>query len=656
MCGFVGFVSAGTQLADAHSVLERMGNAIRHRGPDDSGVWTDSVSGIGLVHQRLSIVDLSAAGHQPMYSESGRFVIAFNGEIYNHQELRAWFLAETGQSPIWRGHSDTESLLACIEAFGLERTLQRSVGMFALALWDREANTISLARDRLGEKPLYYGFFNGTLLFGSELQALKVHPHFSAQVSRSALSLFMRFGYVPAPRSILCGVNKLLPGTWLTIPRDSLSSGSLPGPVQYWSLPQVISEAHVQRFTGDDTSAIQALETLLTDAIRLQQVADVPLGAFLSGGVDSSLIVSLMQAQSSRPINTYTIGFHEKEFDEAKHAAAVARHLGTQHHEVYLSGADALSLIPKLAGIYDEPFADASQVPSRLVCEIARSSVTVALSGDAGDELFGGYNRYLMAGRIWGRLSKVPRPMRRAAAKLMSLVPSKHWENIYGASRGLLSSHWQVSQPVDKINKLIELLPVESAHALYKNLVSQWKSPEKLVLAGGSPSSLLDDVANEIPELGLEEWMMFMDALTYLPDDILVKMDRAAMSVSLETRVPLLDHRVVEFAARLPLNLKVRDGQGKWILRQILYQHVPRELIERPKTGFGIPLGQWMRGPLREWAEALISESRLKSEGFLDAHIVRQRWDEHMSGRRDWQHQLWNVLMFQSWLDEFNRP
>lgn len=655
MCGFAGFVSARTQLADARSVLERMGSAIRHRGPDDSGIWSDSVSGVGLIHQRLSIVDLSAAGHQPMHSDSGRFVIAFNGEIYNHHELRAWFVAETGRTPSWRGHSDTESLLTCIEAFGLERTLHRSVGMFAFALWDREANAISLARDRLGEKPLYYGVFNGTLLFGSELQALKFHPHFSAQVSRGALSLFMRFGYVPAPHSILSGVNKLLPGSWLTIPRDSLSSGTLPSAVQYWSLPQVMREAHVQPFTGDDSSAIQALEALLFDAIQLQQVADVPLGAFLSGGVDSSLIVSLMQAQSSRPINTYTIGFHEKEFDEAKHAAAVARHLGSQHHEIYLSGADALSLIPKLAGIYDEPFADASQVPSRLVCEMARSSVTVALSGDAGDELFGGYNRYLMAARIWGRLSKVPRPMRRAAANLMTLVPTKRWEKIYGASKGVLPSRWHVSQPADKINKLIELLPVESPYALYKNLVSQWKSPEKLVLDGGTPISLLDEVANEIPELGLEEWMMFMDAQTYLPDDILVKMDRAAMSVSLETRIPLLDHRVVEFAARLPLNLKIRNGQGKWILRQILYRYVPRELIERPKTGFAIPLGQWMRGPLREWAEALISESRLKSEGFLDAGLVRKRWDEHMSGRRDWQYQLWNVLMFQSWLDEFNR-
>jgi asparagine synthase (glutamine-hydrolysing) len=655
MCGFAGFASTGAQLGDAHSVLERMGNAIRHRGPDDSGIWVDPVESVGLVHRRLSIVDLSAAGHQPMKSESGRFMIVFNGEVYNHLELRDWLAVKTVRAPEWRGHSDTESLLACIEAFGLEQTLKRSVGMFAIALWDRETCSLSLARDRMGEKPLYYGVFNGTLLFGSELHALKVHPQFSSQVSRSALSLFMRFGYVPAPHAILEGVSKLPPGSWVTIPRASLASGTLPPAVRYWSLPQVVREGHEQPFTGNDASAIEMLDGLLTDAIRLQQVADVPLGAFLSGGVDSSLIVSLMQAQSSRPVNTYTIGFQEKEFNEAKHAAAVARHLGTQHHEVYLSGADALKVIPKLGNIYDEPFADASQVPSRLVCEMARGSVTVALSGDGGDELFGGYNRYLMAGQLWNRMSKVPRPLRQAAASALGQVSPQRWERLYGAAKGLLSSRWQVSQPADKIHKLIELLAVQDPHALYKNLVSQWKSPESLVLGGGSPVSLLDAGIDNMPSLAFEEWMMLMDAQTYLPDDILVKMDRAAMSVSLETRVPLLDHRVVEFAARLPLHLKIRDGQGKWILRQILYQHVPREMIERPKTGFAIPLGQWMRGPLREWAETLLSESRLASEGFLDASLVRQRWEEHLSGRRDWQYQLWNVLMFQSWLEEFSR-
>lgn len=655
MCGIAGFASANTCLDGAHSVLERMGNAIRHRGPDDSGIWNDPASGVGLVHQRLSIVDLSAAGHQPMHSYSGRLVIAFNGEIYNHLELRAWFVAETGRTPIWRGHSDTESLLTCIEAFGLERTLQRSVGMFAIALWDRETGSLSLARDRLGEKPLYYGVFNGTLLFGSELHALKVHPQFSSQVSRSALSLFMRLGYVPAPHSILEGVSKLHPGSWVTFPRASLASGTLPPAVRYWSLPQVVREGQEQPFTGDDASAIEMLDGLLADAIRLQQVADVPLGAFLSGGVDSSLIVSLMQAQSSRPVNTYTIGFQEKEFDEAKHAVAVARHLGTQHHEVYLSGVDAMKVIPKLGNIYDEPFADASQVPSRLVCEMARGSVTVAISGDGGDELFGGYNRYLIAGQLWDRMSKVPRPLRQAAASALGQVSPQRWERLYGVVKGLLSSRWQVSQPADKIHKLIELLAVQDPHALYNNLVSQWKSPESLVLGGGSPVSQWDVGIDNMPSLAFEEWMMLMDAQTYLPDDILVKMDRAAMSVSLETRVPFLDHRVVEFAARLPLHLKIRDGQGKWILRQILYQHVPREMIERPKTGFAIPLGQWMRGPLREWAETLLSESRLVSEGFLNASLVRKRWEEHLSGRRDWQYQLWNVLMFQSWLEKFSR-
>jgi asparagine synthase (glutamine-hydrolysing) len=655
MCGFAGFVSKSVQLDAAYPVLERMGKAIRHRGPDDSGIWVDPESGVGLVHQRLSIVDLSAAGRQPMHSASNRFVIAFNGEIYNHLELRAWLANETGQSPAWRGHSDTESLLACIEAFGFEKTLQRSVGMFAMALWDRKLGTLSLARDRLGEKPLYYGWIGNTLLFASELHAIRAHPQCSPQISRGALSLFMRFGYVPTPYSILEGINKLPPGSWICFSSTSISNGTLSPAIPYWSLQQVVRKGNEQPFNRGDELAVNTLSDLLTDAIQLQQVADVPLGAFLSGGVDSSLIVSLMQAQSSRPVNTYTIGFEEEEFNEANHAAAVARHLGTQHHEVYLSGADALKVIPKLSHIYDEPFADPSQVPTRLVCEVARGSVTVALSGDAGDELFGGYNRYLMAGRLWSRMSKVPRPLRRSVAGIIGQVSPQSWGSLYGAAKGLLPSRWQVSQPSDKIHKLIEMLSVKDRYALYKNLVSQWKSPENVVLGGNPPDSLLDASDDFMPTLGFEEWMMLMDAQTYLPDDILLKMDRAAMSVSLETRVPLLDHRVVEFAAHLPLDMKIRNDQGKWILRQILYRHVPREMIERPKTGFAIPLGQWMRGPLRDWAETLLAESRLISEGFFNAGVVRQRWKEHLSGHKDWQSSLWTVLMFQSWLDNFNR-
>lgn len=655
MCGFAGFVSKSVQLDAAYPVLERMGKAIRHRGPDDSGIWVDPESGVGLVHQRLSVVDLSAAGHQPMHSASNRFVIAFNGEIYNHLDLRAWLANETGQSPAWRGHSDTESLLACIEAFGLEKTLQRSVGMFAMALWDRKLGTLSLARDRLGEKPLYYGWIGNTLLFASELHAIKAHPQYSTQISRDALSLFMRFGYVPTPYSILEGISKLPPGSWICFSSTSISNVTLPPAVPYWSLQQVVRKGNEQPFNGGDELAVNSLNDLLTDAIQLQQVADVPLGAFLSGGVDSSLIVSLMQAQSNRPVNTYTIGFEEEEFNEANHAAAVARHLGTQHHEVYLSGVDALKVIPKLSHIYDEPFADPSQVPTRLVCEIARGSVTVALSGDAGDELFGGYNRYLMAGRLWNRMSKVPRPLRRSVAGILGQVSPQSWGSLYGAAKGLMPSRWQVSQPSDKIHKLMELLSVKDRYALYKNLVSQWKFPENVVLGGNQPDSLLDTSDDFMRTLGFEEWMMLMDAQTYLSDDILVKMDRAAMSVSLETRVPLLDHRVVEFAAHLPLDMKIRNGQGKWILRQILYRHVPREMIERPKTGFAIPLGQWLRGPLRDWAETLLSESQLISEGYFNAGVVRQRWKEHLSGSKDWQSSLWTVLMFQAWLDNFNR-
>lgn len=649
MCGIAGYFNTNLFQYNNINILNGMGDVIAHRGPDSAGVWLDAPAGIGFVHRRLSIVDLSEAGSQPMHSESGRFVIAFNGEIYNHLELRAWYEEEIARAPIWRGYSDTESLLACIEAFGLERTLQRSVGMFALALWDRVDGKLTLARDRVGEKPLYYGFFNGTLIFGSELQALKVHPHFSWKVSRNALSMFMQYGYVPAPHSILEGVSKLPPGSLITITRDLLPSSTQPSPIHYWSLSQVVHDGHEQPFIGDDTSAVQALESLLADAIRLQQVADVPLGAFLSGGVDSSLIVSLLQAQSSRPINTYTIGFHENKFNEAKHAAAVARHLGTQHHEFYFSGRDALKVIPKLGSIYDEPFADASQVPTRLVCEMARTSVTVALSGDAGDELFGGYNRYLFAGRLWNRMSKMPRPLRQVLARAMGRISPMRWEWLYGVTKGLLSSHWQVSQPDNKIHKLIELLAVRNEHELYNTLVSHWKLPQSIVLGGNYPPRMLGP---DMTGLDFEEWMMFMDTLTYLPDDILVKVDRAAMSVGLETRVPFLDHRVVEFATRLPLDLKIRNGQGKWILRQILYKHVPPEMIERPKMGFSIPIADWLRGPLRDWAEDLLQESRLRKEGFLNPVQVRLKWIEHLSGKRNWDYQLWNVLMFQAWLIE----
>jgi asparagine synthase (glutamine-hydrolysing) len=650
MCGIAGIFGGNLDGNSKTRVLSRMGEAIRHRGPDDSGLWLDHDLGIGLAHQRLSIVDLSSAGHQPMHSISQRYVVVFNGEIYNHLELRDQLKKILGRDLSWRGHSDTETFLACVEQWGLEKTLEQIVGMFAIALWDRQDRALYLARDRIGEKPLYYGTQAGTLVFASELKAILEYPSFSFKICRNALIKYLQYNYVPAPQTIYQDVFKLNPGTYLKVVLHDLQSQRLIRQVKYWSYSDVIRYGVDEPFVASDNEAVNALESKLMKAVKLQQLSDVPVGAFLSGGLDSSLIVSLMQAQSSRPINTFTIGFDEKDFNEAEYASSVAQHLGTRHHELYLSGMDVLKVIPKLGKIYDEPFADASQVPTQLVCEMARSSVTVALSGDAGDELFGGYNRYLVARRLWNRMSMLPRPLRLGLASVMGRISPQRWEWLYGATKGFLSSEWQISHPVDKINKLIEMLPVQNEHALYKSLVSQWKSPQNIVLGSNFIASELDTKNSDMFDLDFEKWMMFIDATTYLPDDILVKTDRAAMSVSLETRVPFLDHRVVEFAARLPQNMKIRNGQGKWILRQILDKHVPRELIERPKMGFGIPIGNWLRGPLRDWAEDLLDESRLRKEGFLNPIPIRLKWIEHLSGMRNWEYQLWNVLMFQAWL------
>jgi asparagine synthase (glutamine-hydrolysing) len=652
MCGIAGIFGGSLDGNSTARVLASMGEAIRHRGPDDSGVWFDIDSRIGLAHQRLSIVDLSAAGHQPMHSKAQRYVVVFNGEIYNHLELRDELRKRLGKDLSWRGHSDTETFLTCVEQWGFEKTLKQVVGMFAIALWDRQDKVLYLARDRIGEKPLYYGTQAGMLLFASELKSIREHPSFSLKICRSALAKYLQYNYVPAPHTIYQDVYKLQPGSYLKFDLNDLQSKRPKNQITYWSYSNVVTHGLVDQFEVGDDEAVTALESRLMRAVKIQQLSDVPVGAFLSGGIDSSLIVSLMQAQSSRPINTFTIGFDDKDFNEAEHAATVARHLGTNHNEVYLSGIDVLKVIPKLSEVYDEPFADASQVSTHLVCKMARGLVTVALTGDGGDEMFGGYNRYLLAGRLWNRMSKMPRPLRQCLAGAMGQISPLRWEWLYEATKGLLSGQWQVSQPGDKIQKLIELLEVQNKHELYKSLVSQWKSPQSIVQGGNSPVSMSDFDYGEMPVLDFEEWMMFTDTLTYLPDDILVKTDRAAMSVSLETRIPFLDHRVVEFAARLPLDLKIRNGQGKWILRQILYKYVPREMIERPKMGFGIPIGHWLRGPLRDWAEDLLDESRLRKEGFLNPVPVRLKWMEHSSGKRNWEYQLWNVLMFQAWLGD----
>lgn len=650
MCGIGGLF--GVRLADHESVLRGMGEAIRTRGPDDSGVFFQAEQGIGLVHRRLSIVELSPAGHQPMHSACQRYVLVFNGEIYNHLALREK-LERSGSAPVWRGRSDTETLLAAIAAWGLQKTLQVAVGMFALALWDVLRHELSLARDRLGEKPLYYGWLGKGLGFASELKGLATVPGFSGEVDRSALSLFMRHNYVPAPRSIYAGIFKLAPGTVLTVSHRHMASRSLPEPEVYWSAASVAKSGMDDEFSfASDEAATDALEAFLREAVRGQMVADVPLGAFLSGGVDSSTIVALMQAEAEAvgapPVKTFTIGFGEGAFDEASHAKAVAGYLGTEHNELYVSSQDALAVIPELPAIYDEPFADSSQLPTCLVSRMARQQVTVALSGDGGDELFGGYGRYAQTEHFWSKLSRIPYPLRRTLAKTIRAVPIGIWNGLFGIARPLLPGSLRLGFPGDKIHKGAGLLENLGVADLYQMLISHWE-PSTVVLGDTHPPPSPADGWPALPRLS--EQMMLLDTCSYLPDDILVKVDRAAMSVGLETRVPLLDHRVVEFAWRLPADLKRRAGETKWLLRQVLYRHVPRQLIDRPKMGFAVPLDSWLRGPLRDWAESLLDESRLRQDGYFDPRPIRRKWAEHLSGQRNWQYLLWDVLMFNAWLD-----
>jgi asparagine synthase (glutamine-hydrolysing) len=655
MCGIAGFWGGHFNKEQAEDVLRSMGSAIEHRGPDDAGVWFDVNVGIGLSHRRLSIVDLSAAGHQPMRSRSSRYVMVFNGEVYNHLELRAMLEKAQGQELPWRGHSDTETLLAGFEHWGFEQTLRRTVGMFAIALWDRESRTLSLARDRMGEKPLYYAMAGGILYFGSELKALKAHPSFKPTIDRNALSLFLRHSYVPAPFSIYQDVRKLEPGSWIEFDRAVLGGNKQLHAQRYWSLHDAILRGRQSPFIGTDDEAVTELGSRLSTAVGLQQVADVPLGAFLSGGVDSSMIVALMQAQSMRKVKTYTIGFNEAAFNEADHAKAVARHLNTDHTELFVTAEQAREVIPRLPALYDEPFADSSQIPTFLVAGLARQQVTVSLSGDAGDELFGGYSRYTLARSIWRKMEMFSTSFRMALGNGLGSVPAPVIDATIGAFSLILPKRLRFSQPADKIHKLAEILGEPNQESIYRRLVSHWKQPEQLVIGATEPITYLSDRSlwPDVPDF--EQWMMAMDTLTYLPDDILVKVDRAAMGVSLETRVPLLDHRVVEFAWQLPLHYKIRDGQGKWLLRQLLYRYVPQSLIERPKMGFGVPIDSWLRGPLRDWAEDLLSEECLRREGYFYPAPIRRKWKEHLSGRHNWQYYLWDILMFQAWHREQNQ-
>lgn len=650
MCGLVGFYEKTSHPGhNALDSLTKMAQTLIHRGPDGGGFWHNVQAGIHLAHRRLAIVDLSPAGHQPMLSASGRFVLAFNGEIYNHLKLRA-DLAHSGQAPTWRGHSDTETLLAGFEAWGIEATLKRSIGMFAMAIWDQANHTLTLTRDRLGEKPLYYGWQGETFLFGSELKALRCHPAFNATIDRNAICLYLRHNAIPAPYSIYSGIAKLSPGCLLTL-SPQLPRTHNPVIQCYWSGAEVAVQGKSTLLTATPEAAVSTLETLLMDAVGQQMMADVPLGAFLSGGVDSSTIVALMQAQSSRPVKTFAIGFHQDLYNEAAHAKAVAQHLGTDHTELYVTPEDSLQLIPNLAHHWDEPFADSSQLPTLLVSKLAKQQVTVSLSGDAGDELFAGYNRYTIAANNWHRLERIPLPLRRGAAWGITRVSPARWNRIATALKGVVPSLGRWVNLGEKLHKGAGVLTSHSIAEVYRGLTSHWHDPTAIVINGTEPATLLTGHLPPLHGLNEIERMMVLDLLTYLPDDILCKVDRAAMSVSLESRVPFLDHRVVEWAWQLPLSYKLREGQSKWILRQVLYRHVPRTLIERPKMGFGVPIDHWLRGPLRDWAEQLLNESRLRQEGYFNPAPIRQKWAEHLSGQFNWQHPLWDILMFQLWLE-----
>ena len=644
MCGLCGFLDPDSRrgTADARMIVERMSATLRHRGPDDGGFWVDAQAGLALGHRRLAILDLSPTGGQPMLSACGRLALAFNGEIYNHAALRR----ELGEHQAWRGHSDTEVLLAALARWGIAETLPRLNGMFAFALWDRRSHRLTLARDRLGEKPLYYGRMHGCFLFGSELKALRAHPLWRGDVDRGALSLFLRLGYIPAPHCIYRGIRKLQPGSYLT-----LHSGEEPKIHSYWSAKSMAEAGQSKPFEGSRGDAADTLDNLLRDAVSLRMQADVPLGAFLSGGIDSSLVVGLMQAQSSNAVRTFSIGFHEQGYDEAVHAKAVARHLRTEHTELYVTPEETRAVIPLLPRLYDEPFADSSQIPTYLVCALARRSVTVSLSGDGGDELFAGYSRYLLARDTWSSLGWLPPRARRAATAMLTWPSARAWDRALRLGGALLPSHIATQASGARIHIAAGLLAQDRPEALYLRLVSHWPEPTAVVLGGEEPPMALTD-SSQWPKLpDLVHRMMFLDSLSYLPDDILVKVDRASMGVGLEARVPLLDHRLFELAWRLPLDWKLQGKIGKQVLREILYRYVPRHLVDRPKAGFAVPIRAWLRGPLREWAEALLDAERLRREGFFDPSPIEKKWSEHQTGQRDWSFPLWNVLMFQAWLE-----
>jgi asparagine synthase (glutamine-hydrolysing) len=652
MCGIAGlFRPGGGDESRLSAVARDMTEALAHRGPDAAGFWTNGSGGVAFGHRRLAVIELSEAGAQPMRSDCGLLTVTFNGEIYNHLDMRAE-LEAVGAAPNWRGHSDTETLLYAIRHWGLEAALRRSSGMFALALWDERERTLTLARDRFGEKPLFYGWSGKDLLFASELKALAKHPAWSPSLDRAAMTAFMRYAYVPAPSTIWTGIQKLPSASFVTFFGDA-SPGAMPASRPYWSLRDTVVAAQAKRIT-DERDAVTELQRLLSIAIKRQCLSDVPLGAFLSGGIDSSTIVALMQAQASQPVRTFTIGFREDAFDEAAEARKVAAHLGTSHTELYVDPKTAMDVIPKLPTMYDEPFGDSSQIPTHLVSALARQHVTVALSGDAGDEMFGGYNRHVWGDSLNTRFGAMPAALRQMLGALLRAASPEPAGTIARIASPLLPARFNVRRAGDQLAKLARIVGSPSLDHMYRELCSIDNDPAQTIVdgeeAGSWPAGEMEKVKVALDPL---DRMTLADSLSYLTDDILQKVDRAAMAVALETRVPFLDRDVVEFAARIPPGMKVRDGRGKWLVRQVLYQHVPQNLVDRPKTGFGIPIDDWLRGPLKSWASDLLSPERLQGQNLFNVGRVTARMAEHMSGRRNHGYWLWNVLMAQAWHDEW---
>ena len=650
MCGIAGLFDPGRETTD--EVLRRraedMASTLAHRGPDDNGIWSDAEYGVALGHRRLSVVELGPEGAQPMVSADGRWVVAYNGELYNHRALRHRLVAE-GQA--FRGGSDTEVLVSTVQHWGLAAALEAWEGMFALALWDRQQRQLHLVRDRFGEKPLYYGWVGGSLAFASELKALCRLPGFDPGIDRDSVALYLRHNCVPAPRTIYSGVAKLLPGQLVTVGLD-VRPGALPPPRAYWSARQAVEEARERPLSGAPEHLADRLEAVLSDSVAARMVADVPVGAFLSGGVDSSVVVALMQQHSGRPVRTFTVGFADRAFDESAEAAAVASHLGTDHTPLDVSEGDACDVIPRLPEVWDEPFGDISAIPMHLVSRLARSEVTVALSGDGGDELFAGYNRHAWLERLWRRSAPLPDPVRRSAGSALIHLPASLFDGVARVS-DRLPVRMRIRNPAIKVAKVGKVLAASGPEDAYLSLVSYWDDAESMVVGAG-PTPSMSSRPSEWPALsGITEQMLWLDLVGYLPDDILTKLDRAAMAVSLETRVPFLDRSVLELAWRLPMTLKLHGGTTKWLLRQVLYRHVPAELVERPKMGFGFPIGPLLRGPLRAWAEELLAEDRLANQGLLDPVPIRRAWQQHLHGRRDLALELWDVVALQAWLDRW---